>query len=81
MANSNFPNNVNIGKRLFSFPKPAAKVQVENKILAECQGQTQTLMPPCFVYLKPPPWSSHGTVEMNLTSIHEDAGSIPHLAQ
>ena len=27
-------------------------------------------------------WSSrHGTVEMNLTSVHEDMGSIPGLAQ
>ena len=25
--------------------------------------------------------SHHGSVEMNLTSIHEDAGSIPSLAQ
>ena len=28
------------------------------------------------------PWSSHcGSVEMNLTSIHEDAGLVPGLAQ
>ena len=27
-------------------------------------------------------WSSHrGSVEMNLTSIYEDAGLIPHLTQ
>ena len=31
--------------------------------------------------LKQMPSSHHGSVEANLTSIHEDAGSIPDLAQ
>ena len=31
---------------------------------------------------KEPGWSSHhGSEEMNLTSIHEDMGSVPSLAQ
>ena len=35
-----------------------------------------------FVHLRYVYWSSrHGSVETNLTSIHEDAGSIPGLAQ
>ena len=33
-------------------------------------------------YLKKKSWSSHhGSVETNLTSIHEDVGSIPGLSQ
>lgn len=54
MATSSLSNNVKVGKRLFSFPKATAKSQVANKTLAEFQGQSQTFMPPYFVYLKPP---------------------------
>lgn len=54
MATNNLSNNVKICRRLFSFSKAAAKIQVEKKTLAEFQGQNQTFMPPCFVYLKPP---------------------------
>ena len=34
-----------------------------------------------FFFLMSPGSSHHGSVEMNLTSIQEDAGSIPGLAQ
>lgn len=54
MATNNLSNNVKIYRRLFSFSKAAAKIQVENKTLAEFQVQNQTFMPPSFVYLKPP---------------------------
>ena len=37
---------------------------------------------PTIAILKQWAWSSHrGSVEMNPTSIHEDEGSIPDLAQ
>lgn len=54
MATYNISNDVKEGKRLFSFPKATVKAQVENKILAEFQGQSQTLLSSCFVYLKSP---------------------------
>ena len=35
-----------------------------------------------FIELKSPTWSSlHGSAVMNLTSIREDVGSVPGLAQ
>ena len=46
--------DVREGKRLFSFPKATVKAQVENKKLTEFQGQSQTFMSSCFVYLKSP---------------------------
>lgn len=47
-------NDVKERKRLFSFPKDIIKAQVENKILVEYQGQRQTFMLSCFVYLNSP---------------------------
>ena len=41
-----------------------------------------TFESPVELILKIPAWSSHyGSAETNLTSIHEDVGSIPGLTQ